>query len=245
MHRLNTTPDGEYANALFDAALRAPDDTRLYRIGIASHLYADTWAHQNFVGWWDVYNMMAADLQPHIGHADALHHPDWVGHRWIDQRLLDAEVDNRHRFLAAAAALYRRYCAHLAAGGREDRGADWPEVESTLVTLMGRPYSGDECHYRDDRLRHYRALMPWLPEFDEEAWFDAAVERRVRGLKDSEKEPWSLLTVFRDDYYWHEDVEREATRWYAFQEAVKDHERLALTLMQPTFAAMGITLAKA
>ena len=42
MHLLNTTPDNEIANKLFDLSFKAPDDTKLYRIGIATHAYADT-----------------------------------------------------------------------------------------------------------------------------------------------------------------------------------------------------------
>jgi len=46
MHWLNTTPDSENANRVMDAALTSGN---LYRIGIACHGYADTWAHQNFI----------------------------------------------------------------------------------------------------------------------------------------------------------------------------------------------------
>ena len=55
MHILNTTPNSNYAGELLEKAFRA-EKHRLYRIGIATHAYADTRAHQNFVGWVDAFN---------------------------------------------------------------------------------------------------------------------------------------------------------------------------------------------
>lgn len=71
MHWLNTTPDSENTNLLMAAALDSGD---LYRIGIACHGYADTWAHQNFVGDQSKFNAMSGPLSaaiPNIGHAEA------------------------------------------------------------------------------------------------------------------------------------------------------------------------------
>ena len=76
-HPLNTTPNSENANLIFDDALQSRN---LYRIGIAAHSYMDTWAHQNFVGYYDSFNAMQGILNktlPNIGHADAKHNPDW------------------------------------------------------------------------------------------------------------------------------------------------------------------------
>jgi hypothetical protein len=42
MHWLNTTPDSKLANKWIDAAFKASSDRRLFRIGIATHAYADT-----------------------------------------------------------------------------------------------------------------------------------------------------------------------------------------------------------
>lgn len=79
MHRLITTPDSENANKIFYEAAKS---NNLYRLGIACHAYADTFAHQNFVGYYDVTNSFAGLLEaaiPNIGHACALHKPDWPG----------------------------------------------------------------------------------------------------------------------------------------------------------------------
>ena len=115
MHWLNTTPGSENANLILDAALATGD---LYRIGIACHAYADTWAHQNFVGYGHEFNAFLGPLftavMPNIGHADAIFSPDEATRRWRDPRLLHEPIDNQVRFLAAAAALYRKLARFVA-----------------------------------------------------------------------------------------------------------------------------------
>ncbi|OGT97420.1 MAG: hypothetical protein A2079_01750 [Geobacteraceae bacterium GWC2_48_7] len=69
----------------------------LYRLGVMTHAFVDTWAHQNFIGWFNDFNEIGSNIIPNVGHADAMHHPDWVGHRWNDQRLLNPDVDNISR----------------------------------------------------------------------------------------------------------------------------------------------------
>jgi hypothetical protein len=107
MHWLNTTPDSKLANKWIDAAFKASSDRRLFRIGIATHAYADTWAHQNFAGLNDSFYDISKDIKPDIGHANAEHHPDWPAHRWEDARLIEDEVDNTVRFLEASKKIYK------------------------------------------------------------------------------------------------------------------------------------------
>jgi hypothetical protein len=244
MHLFNTTPDSFYANAILDAALQSPEDTRLYRIGIASHAYADTFAHQNFTGWHDHFNAMGLNPIPNIGHADAKHHPDWVGHRWTDNRLVESEVNNNHRFLSAAQRLFTRYGDDLKARGRYAAGQRpaWEPLQNDLVNAMDAVASGDRLYDLDKRLGRYRALAPWLGEFDETQWFKAAVRTRVVGLADSTGGLLSHLTIFKDQHFWREDVETAATHWFRFQSAVKAHERFALGLLSPLFAQIGADL---
>lgn len=242
MHMLNTTPDSENARAMFDAAFEASEHIRLYRIGVATHMYADTWAHQNFVGWFDSHNHMDMRLAPDIGHADAGHHPDWPGHRWEDNRLVNGAVDNRVRFLDAAEAIFRRYCRYQKSQGQPDRVRRWPKLKQDLAEAMGPGYSGDECWYRQERMAAYRALAPWLDDFDERDWFNAAIETRVRGLRDPGEGLAALFTLFPDSYTFRTDVDYEKTHWYGFQEAVKDHERYALQLLEPIFRQMNVDI---
>jgi len=50
MHILTTTPDNELAKKVFTTAREETAEFRLHRLGVAAHSFADTWAHQNFVG---------------------------------------------------------------------------------------------------------------------------------------------------------------------------------------------------
>ncbi len=114
MHWLTTTPGSDNANDLLAAALATGN---LYRIGIAAHAFADTWAHQNFVGYANPFNAflkedVATAIMPNVGHADAFFAPDEVDRRWEDPRLIHGPIDNRARFLAAADDLYRKLARH-------------------------------------------------------------------------------------------------------------------------------------
>lgn len=241
-HILNTTPNSENANTLMEDAFKSDRQVRLYRIGIASHMYVDTWAHQNFVGWYDVFNQVSLDIKPNIGHADGEHHPDWVSHRWFDERLVQPEVNNRHRFMSAAKALFEWYCG---AQGRDQaiKAQDkWPVVEKTLSHMMGPTYTGNRCKYHEDRMACYREAMPWLPDFEERAWFDQAIETVVRGGKDTHDGIRARFTLFNDEYFWRENLAPEQTHWFAFQEAIKAHERAGIECLKSRFEQMGCRL---
>lgn len=242
MHLLNTTPNNRTANEFLDEAFKASEDTRLYRIGISSHSFADTWAHQNFVGWYDYFNNIGLDIKPDIGHANAEHHPDWVGHKWVDNRLVEQDINNRNRFLSAAKALFEKYCQYRKSQGKADKRLNWEKLEKELIEIQAKTYTGNIIKYRDDRIAKYKEILKW-PEFDEKDWFDKAIITKVHGLKDSDDGILSKFTIFQDDYYWREDMNKEETDWYRFQEAVKQHERLGIKLLSPIFNKMGYDLA--
>lgn len=114
---LAVSPDSPNARALLIEALATKN---LYRIGIALHAYADTWAHQNFTGSQDDFNALqrsgggasmrlAAAMLPAVGHLQAGTTPDLPQARWNDARLKAgrARVDNSERFLSAARMIYR------------------------------------------------------------------------------------------------------------------------------------------
>jgi len=242
MHLLNTTPNGFLANELLDEALAAPDDSRPYRIGIATHAFVDTWAHQNFVGRLDDFNNIGLDPKPDVGHADAEHHPDWVGHRWDDSRLVDSEVNNRSRFLEASHALFFKYCGSHKARGGEDRSSEWPDLQEVLIDLQGPTFTGSQKRHEDMRQAGYEKQLPELGAFDEGEWFRAAIDTRVRGFEDSEDGLLSSLTILKDQHFWKDGIDRTETDWYRFQESVKEHQARALEGLAPIFAKMGIDI---
>ncbi len=243
MHLLNTTPNNENANAILDAAFKASEDTRLFRIGIASHSFVDTWAHQNFIGWYDYFNEIELKPIPAIGHAAAEHHPDWVNHVWIDNRLVDGEISNRNRFIEAAKALYFKYCQYQKTQGKTDLSDKWKELENDLITIMGQTYTGNEQRYQDERLKSYKNRLSWLPDFDETQWFNEAIETDIRGLKDNPDGLINGLTMFEDKHYWKKAINPEQTNWYRFQEAVKEQEKFGIKLLSDRFKNMGYDLA--
>ena len=109
MHILTTTPGNNLACKIMKAAREENAPYRLHRLGVAAHAFVDTWAHQNFVGWYDGINGQDMNLLPNIGHADFIHHPDWVGHCWNDSRIIANQVNNNHRFLDAAKCLFQEF----------------------------------------------------------------------------------------------------------------------------------------
>ncbi len=109
-NRLNTTPNSPAAKQILIAALKSRD---LYRIGIALHTFADTWAHQNFSGIRESWNSCdESSIIPPIGHAQVLKAPDLLSARWEDPRLAPPyrNVDNRTRAFAAARKIYKYLC---------------------------------------------------------------------------------------------------------------------------------------
>ena len=243
MHRLNTTPNSDNANELLDEAFKAPEDIRLYRVGIATHGFVDTWAHQNFVGWFDSFNSLDVDIKPAIGHAEAEHHPDWIAHKWQDNRLVVPEVDNTNRFLSASLALFKKYCAYCVSMGRHDHWPEWDQLKEDLLDIFGKKFTGNDLRYRDDRLERFMAHID-LATFDDRDWFDEAIETEVRGFEDSHEGLKAKLTLFEDRYTWRKDRDKEDTDWFKFQEAVKEQESAGLKLIGPVFDKMNIDIGK-
>ena len=92
LHLLNTTPNSRNVSTLLQKAIKTAS---LYRIGIALHTYADSFAHQNFVGYYDCFNAMKGLLKrmvPDIGYADAGFNPDIPGKIWKDERLVSSTL---------------------------------------------------------------------------------------------------------------------------------------------------------
>ena len=227
MHILNTTPDSELAQEVLSKAFEATVKNILYRIGVASHTYTDSWSHQNFAGFNDSFNGFSLNPIPNIGHSDALLNPDRVCRKWTDERLLKSEVDNNNRFISAAGGLFYKYTNVL--GSR----FDWKPVKELLLAIM-------DIDRQDKRLKLYQTIVPWLVPYDEHYWFDKAVDQKVRGLKDSRNEFISKLTLFKDKYSWKRN--KEDTDWFKFQEAVKEQQSDILPLVNNICNKMDVDI---
>lgn len=238
VHPLNTTPDSSYAKQIIQAALdnaatkyKNNDKCGLYRLGIATHSFVDTWAHQNFTGSCDDFGDMGNACTPNVGHADALHHPDWVGHRWNDDRLVAPNINNNTRFISAARRIYYLFSDFQASIG--NAGADkWSELEPLLLGIYGTTYSGDSEKGAAERTEKYMARVPWLPDYDDGDWQTAALE---------------VKTVRRDGgddyverYFWKKGINPVDTDWFKFQDAVKEQIVSAKEILQHVFALAGL-----
>lgn len=119
------TPNGELAKGLLVDALRDRDP---FRIGIALHAFADTWAHQNFSGLMEAFNELPGSkvsALPAAGHLHAMAKPDAPDGRWLDERLVEPDIDNAARFRQAARKIYRYLCVYAGkAFGDEDLVCD-------------------------------------------------------------------------------------------------------------------------
>jgi hypothetical protein len=166
-HRLNCTPGGAFVTELLDRALATRD---FYRIGIALHTFADSWAHQNFTGTNDDWNSIGSGVPvPKVGHAEAISQPDRITGRWLDDRL-EGEyrfIDNEIRFLEAAGRIYGKLRQFT---GKKDN--DWVRVRERLKKLIG-PYDETDS-LKKDRISGY-ILHEELLEYNKYDWIREAI----------------------------------------------------------------------
>ncbi|MDZ5761133.1 DUF6765 family protein [Lyticum sinuosum] len=144
---LTVTPNSHIAQSILKKALI---NRNLYRIGIASHAYCDTWAHQNFVGRHDAYNIcnkLSYHIAPYlnkkllaIGHIEVLDNPDLINKCWIDSRLEKYHINNKKRFYNAAYCLYIQYRRHYFYDYRKSdsykKDKKWSELSIWLKKII-------------------------------------------------------------------------------------------------------------
>jgi len=242
-----TTPNSQLANAMIDSALKSGN---LYRIGASAHAYADTWAHQNFLGIDDNFNEMPLDRAKSImgriedlatiamvGHALAEHKPDIPGLIWNDPRLANPVVENTPRFLDAAEHLFRKLSLHLKGPGHNSD----PEIASIRHDLeqdIGAS-SANSPQLDAARIQRYQARARQaayggtdMPAYNVGKWADAAfVEKRTdiaQRLALYMAENLGLIGDALDfgtrmPCTWKDTTRFKETDWYKFQEAVVSH----------------------
>lgn len=233
-HEFTTIPDSRNAQVLLGAALASGN---LYRIGIAVHAYADTWAHQNFVGFEHKLNGKGGlgRLIPNIGHADYMHEPDMVHNSWKDMRLRKefSHIENDQRFLDAARAVFAKLwkCRRPPDNMRTAlKKYDDLQLERQLRDAM------DETFFLGPsemvRIKAYKKICRELDEetygYDPKKWRHAAVEKL------------GLETDIFDRYWAKEDFFQ--SDWYHFQGAVKAHRKRALKRLKPLYAGAGLLI---
>lgn len=240
-HRLDTLPNNTNARNIFKDAMSSGN---LHRIGIGTHMFADTFCHRDFVGYKATFNWLKIDglikglldnIVPCIGHALAIHQPDIPALVWEDTRLISKEREkkNKNQILAAAGHVFDFFCQNT-------KPAKAAAIKKTLLgdlgAAIGADVEADSSALNNSRNANYRDLLGSdYKKYNKEQWFDAAVDRQVDGQ-----------TVGTSDvqyhYYWKDDYQK--SDWHAFQEAVKAHQAVAFKALDKTFKAMEIDIAK-
>lgn len=213
-HEFVTTPDSPLARKLLTCALESRDP---YRLGIALHAYADTWAHQNFVGCRHSFNAFPGIINgiiPNIGHHDAGHKPDQLGY-WNDLRLENEMIDNRRRFRCAAIRMYEE-CALF-----------FEKAQPSTVILIREKerFRGMlDAPTRKERQALREGSVPFgYPHYSKDAWFDDALE--AAGPDDFKD---TSLYLFHEAAKAHiKDFKREApvaSSWFFEDEEDEDED---------------------
>ena len=235
MHILNTTPGSVNAADIMDMAIRSGN---IYRIGIASHSYADTWSHQNFTGFYDSFNAFKGLFEqalPNIGHVDAQIVPDLPACKWKDRRLTaeNREIDNISRFLDAARCLFVKL------RGAADPSSPQQSVERdghALIRDLREDIGDDDPENRasPDRIDRYMSRSEGeeygkerLDAYNREAWLTDAAQAAIPFVKYLTR--WDIQ---KRAYRWRDILRYKEGHWYQFQEAVKEHQSTALDLLE-------------
>ena len=199
---LNTTPDSKNINKIFNKVLKY---NNLYMTGICSHVYADTWAHQNFIGYYDDFNSMKGLLEvatPNIGHADAGIKPDIVNLKWQDNRLLDEIRNNNEIFLNASVALLKKLSKVKLT--KEDIEFFKEDIIFILTNKMDfiskiKIFSKLDLYGKKE-----------IKKYKKDKWFNDIIKRRFFFFK----------------YMWKNNKYKNY-HYYKFQEALKEYKKIA------------------
>ena len=211
----NTTQDSQNARSILTLAMSTGN---LYRIGIAIHGFADTWAHQNFTGLYDDFNGLPGieeSMIPNICHADAKMKPDFVSYRWIDPRLTPEllNIDNNQRFMAASQRVFEELCLF--------KGKAMAWIERQWQVLKG---DIDECFGRNDQSQHfkkaritkYKKILGTGNRYKKDLWLSQAVQKDFYGN-----------LIFKKNY--------AQSHWFLFQQEIIKHQNETYKILEPLF----------
>jgi len=213
IHPLNTVKNSKFAEYILVKALESGN---LYWIGIATHAYVDTWAHQNFVGIVSGYNALdncLAKLLPNIAHLDVLDKPDLVGLIWKDSRLKKVKINNVHRFTQASKKLlnlYIKFTGHY----NFNKSQFISELECIMKNDNLNCYL-DVKRLRGKRLQQYNYIAKKNSNFDilkykSQLWMEESITKQNR-------------------YVWKRNINYKKSNWFKFQESIKDHHTFVIS----------------
>ena len=217
---------------------RAFNTNNLYRIGIAIHTYADSWAHQNFSGLNEDWNSInQGSIIPKVGHAEVISQPDIITGKWIDNRLTGEYqyIDNEQRFLDACKNIYIFLCNY---SGKDPD--DWSWLRKRLKNLIG-PYD-EKNELMQERILNY-VVEEYLLEYNKYDWIRNALfyNQNEHALEDSFKS-YDKISWLKDQRLYKTNVFEKPTvvpkpdlyesHWYKWQEAAKAHLKEARLMLK-------------
>ena len=205
---LCTTRGCKNAEDLLKTALKSKD---LHKIGVALHVYADTWSHERFSAFHEDWNRVYKtssfkSLRPNIGHAEVLHKPDEISVNWVDERFAKQKIDNRERALLAAEQIFE----FLKKGS-----AKWKDVQSTFEEIMDVENLGNRIHL-------IRKMYPQIEDYDEDKWINKALQFKRDPSEMPGRDKSEDLQSTRPRFV-EISVRDPNTHWFRFQEAAKRH----------------------
>ena len=220
-HTMNTIAGGSLAHKVLSIALKSNNP---YSIGIASHTFMDSWAHQNFTGTFHSFNSMLNRAKKHhitnkynmplpccysIGHMDAADEADTINTQWQDDRLKQATIRNNSRFLAATIALLRQYRSYGTSNKENSNITD-----KKFMKLISQIFKDDNIRNRVESYYNiYNAIANGtiINKYNSTEWLDEAICNK-----------FDLLRL-RSFYQWNHPILYKRSNWYKFQQAAKLH----------------------
>lgn len=192
---------------MLEEACQDNSDLRLYRIGIALHTFADTWAHREFSGRFNEENDIEAihvwknerwkhlfienfslDLFPEIGHAEAGYYPDLPFQKWKYKNYKRREVprDNRKEFLKCAKEIFDRLVVVPKVKGKPP--ADWKAIKNRVEKLLssGNGDCGKRCQNWKKEFKKF--FVSPQDDYEKTAW-----RREALKAKDISYYDWDAL----------------------------------------------------
>lgn len=214
--------------------VRALKTGNLYRIGIALHTFADSWAHQNFSGLQEDWNSLGDNtLAPAVGHAQAGRSPDLWTETWTDSRLKQPAVRNLDRYAEAFRKIYRYLCLFNKQSYDDEDFVFWEWQD-----LLKRGQAGVSPSERMLDLR-----LTWdIPEFDRSSWLEAACLVKDKGWQDATLfEGYDKLLWLMDQFLFKTKLVRKeifrarpnylTSHFHQWQEAALAHRSEAHSLL--------------
>lgn len=213
---LCTTRGCKNAVTLLQEALKSKD---LYRIGVALHTYADTWAHERFSAfredWNRVYKSIIKNLPPNIGHAEVYHKPDEISTEWVDERFGKKKIKNRERALKAAENIF----------GLINKGnLEWNDIKSDFEKIMN-------AKDLNERVKLVKKMYPDIPEYDEDEWINEALFFKRDKSEIPENDPLRGNPQPTRPRYVDISVKDIDSHWFRFQKAAKKQLAMVMSMV--------------